>query len=203
MIYYTYNSLFTCFLAGREWSQYAIQRKGLRVSSGPHGQQRSTYFLQLPYKVAFPLMALSGILHWLTSQGIFLVSVVEMREGDKSLSAEFLTCGYSPPAILAVVILGLFMVVVVTYFGKRRFKGSMPIVATCSACISASCHLPEEEKDADTAYRPVQWGVSKENVDVFGKDTVSHCSFSSLHVRLPEEGELCAGLETDATRKNK
>jgi hypothetical protein len=161
MIYYTYNSLFTCFLAGREWSQYATERKALRVSSVPHGQQRSTYFLQLPYKVAFPLMVLSGVLHWLTSQSIFLVSVEEMAEGsDEVLAMEFLTCGYSPPAILAVIILGLLMVAMVTYFGRRRVKGGMPLAATCSACISAMCHSSEEEKEKDIAYGPVQWGVS-------------------------------------------
>lgn len=193
-IYYTYNSIFTAFLAGQEWSDYAVQRKGLRVSRVPSGQQRSTYFLQLPYRVAIPLMILSGVLHWLTSQSIFLASIEVMSTDDADTAdSEFLTCGYSPPAILAVVLLGLFMVAVVTFFGRRRFKGGIPIVATCSASISAMCHLPEAEKDAGTECRPVLWGISAENVDMYDKrHPVSHCSFSSLHVRLPKEGELCA-----------
>ena len=200
MIYYTYNSLFTCFFMGREWASYATQRKGLRVSKIPHGQQRSTYFLQLPYKVAFPLMALSGVLHWLTSQSIFLVSMqetIQLRGTGTytNLMEEFFTCGYSPPAILSVVLLGLAMVALVSFFGSRAFKGGMPIVATSSACISAFCHLPDTDEEVDAAYRPVSWGI----VDPVDKDNqtsgTSHCTFSSQYVRLPEEGEMCAGLK--------
>ena len=198
MIYYTYNSLFTCFLAGREWSSYARTRKGLRVSAKPKGQQRSTYFLQLPYRVAFPLMILSGALHWLTSQSIFLVSVQEQVNGTPDNDDEFLTCGYSPPAILAVVIIGCFMVAIVSFFGTRTFKGGMPIVATSSACISAHCHLPERERDIGAECRKVRWGVTDEIVD-YDQDkgitkAISHCSFSCQAVRMPDEGEMCAGL---------
>ncbi|KAF2175728.1 hypothetical protein K469DRAFT_743214 [Zopfia rhizophila CBS 207.26] len=74
-LYFSYNGLFTCMLLGYEWSQYAHRRKGLRVSRAPSGEQRSTYFLQLPYRFALPLMVLSGVLHWLVSQSIFLVSI--------------------------------------------------------------------------------------------------------------------------------
>ena len=202
MIYYTYNSLFTCFLAGREWSSYAVQRKGLRVSKVPHGQQRSTYFLQLPYVVALPLMVLSGLLHWLTSQSIFLVSVMEKTQVVSSNDMdEFLTCGYSPPAILAVVLLGLAMVGSVSIIGMRTFKSGMPIVATSSACISALCHVPEVEEEVDAAYRPLSWGV----VQMLGKNTqalgVNHCSYTTQQVRMPEEGELCAGFHATSSKK--
>jgi hypothetical protein len=196
MIYYTYNSLFTCFLAGREWASYAMQRKGLRVSAVPYGQQRSTYFLQLPYKIAFPLMVLSGLLHWLTSQSIFLVSMQEVTilAASTHQRSELITCGYSPPAILAVVLVGLLMVAMVSYFGTRTFEGGMPIVATASACISAFCHV--DENDVDAAYAPLQWGISgygDRKGEAGQSDVFSHCTFSSRHVRLPEEGELCAG----------
>jgi hypothetical protein len=140
-------------------------------------------------------MAVSGLLHWLTSQSIFLVSVEEVAQDlEKTITAEFLTCGYSPPAILAVIIIGLFMVVVLRYFGRRRFSGCMPIVGTRSACISAMCHLPEAEKEKEAAYLPVQWGVSCEIAET--REQITHCSFSSLPVRQPEEGELCAGHST-------
>jgi hypothetical protein len=74
-IYYSYNGLFTTFLLSNELNQFAATRKGLRVSIRPEQSQRSTYFLQLPYRYGIPLMVFSGVLHWLCSQSLFLVSV--------------------------------------------------------------------------------------------------------------------------------
>ena len=75
VLYFGYNALFTCMAQAIEWSDFAFRRKGLRVSSSPKGYRRSTYFLQLPYRYAVPLIALSGVLHWLVSQSIFLIDV--------------------------------------------------------------------------------------------------------------------------------
>jgi len=74
-IYFSYNSLLTCMLLGKEWASYAFVRKGLRISSEPRGSQRSTYFLSLPYRFAIPLMAASGLLHWMVSQSIFFAAI--------------------------------------------------------------------------------------------------------------------------------
>ena len=73
-LYLTYNSLFTCMLSGHEWSLFSHHHRTLRVTS-PRPGQRSTYWLQIPYTYAIPLMTLSGLLHWLTSQSIFLAKV--------------------------------------------------------------------------------------------------------------------------------
>jgi hypothetical protein len=51
ILYLNYNGLFSCMLAADEWSRFRQTRKSLRVTS-PSGQQRSTYFLSLPYKYA-------------------------------------------------------------------------------------------------------------------------------------------------------
>ncbi|KIK55865.1 hypothetical protein GYMLUDRAFT_133530, partial [Collybiopsis luxurians FD-317 M1] len=72
MIYIVFNSLCTTLFLALEWSSYSNSRKPLRVSN-PCGEQRSTYFLQIPYRYALPLMAYSTVLHWLISQSIFLV----------------------------------------------------------------------------------------------------------------------------------
>jgi hypothetical protein len=75
-VYVSYNSMFTCMLLGWEWASFAYERKGLRVSAeSPRGDQRSGYFLSLPYRFALPLMAVSGLLHWLVSQSIFIAMV--------------------------------------------------------------------------------------------------------------------------------
>ena len=50
-LYLTYNGLFSCVLGAHEWSLFAKHARTLRVTS-PQGQQRSTYYLQLPYYYA-------------------------------------------------------------------------------------------------------------------------------------------------------
>jgi hypothetical protein len=47
-VYLTYNALFTCMISAHEWARFADKKVPLRVTS-PVGQQKSTYYLQLPY----------------------------------------------------------------------------------------------------------------------------------------------------------
>jgi hypothetical protein len=49
ILYFLYNGMFTTMLAGYEWSLFGSQRRTLHVSSPQH-QQRSTYWLQLPWR---------------------------------------------------------------------------------------------------------------------------------------------------------
>ena len=73
-LFLTYYGLFTCTLRNGEWSSYAYERKGLRVAT-PKGAQRSTYRLQLPYKYGVHSLLVSGLLHWLVSQSVFLAKI--------------------------------------------------------------------------------------------------------------------------------
>jgi hypothetical protein len=73
--YLNYNGLMTVMSLAREWSGYGVQRNGLRVSTNRLGAQRSTYFLQLPYRYSIPIITGTGALHWLLSESIFLVFV--------------------------------------------------------------------------------------------------------------------------------
>ena len=79
IIYLFYNALLTTMMFGYEWATYSYHRKGLRISGVRQGEQRSTYFLSLPYRFAIPLMFLSGILHWLTSQSLFSIALEVSR----------------------------------------------------------------------------------------------------------------------------
>jgi hypothetical protein len=150
-IYYTYNGLFTCFLLGAEWNGFARDRKGLRISGSPRGAQRSSYTLQLPKRWALPLMALSALLHWLCSQSIYLVSIdidqsVQAANGNDISTEveEFLTCGYSPKAILCTILVGITMLITAILVGRRQFRSAeIPGAGSCSASISACCHLSE------------------------------------------------------------
>jgi hypothetical protein len=198
-IYFTYNGLFTCFVLGSEWSPYSVQRKGLRVSHNPQGAQRSTYFLQLPYRFAFPLIILSGVLHWLCSQSIFLVSVFldsssifesALFAGDLPIlfvPSEFAFCGYSPRAILAVVITGVIMLCIAVAFGRLRFRTGMPVAGSCSAAISALCHVPETGGGQEEARMLMKWGVTDEDA------AYMHCSFSANEVEEPHQNVMYAG----------
>ena len=203
LVYFTYNGVFTCMLLGYEWSGYSIKRKGLRISNIPEGAQRSTYFLQLPYRYALPLMGVSGVLHWLLSQSIFLVSIDRFDAfGERVVlsrdygtresrgSQDYLTCGYSPIAILAVMIIATFMIVFIFVMGLRRYKGTIPLAGSNSGAISAACHLDEKHAGTDVVTLSLQWGVtSAMDADI------RHCSFSPEEVEPPQEGVLYAGLE--------
>lgn len=195
MLYFSYNALFTSFLLSKEWVSYAHKQKGLRVSSRPVGEQRTDYFLQLPYRFGIPLMVLSGTLHWLVSQAIFLVSIdfynVFGSPGSRGLNANvsdgMKTCGYSPISIITVVIFGTFMIIAVIAFGYIPYKQGMPLAGSSSMAISAACH-PGDGDGAAAAVEKVQWGVV--SVD---EDGIGHCSFSMQKVTPPVEGQIYAG----------
>jgi hypothetical protein len=156
-LYYAYNALFTTMMLGVEWNSYAREQKGLRVSHAPRGSQRSSYTLQLPFRWALPLMVFSGVLHWLLSQSLFVVSmefdhtrlwsdennaVSGVFQGAATSVEEFITCGYSLSAVLGALIVGTFLLTFVVVIGYRKLKSpAMPVAGSCSAAISASCHL--------------------------------------------------------------
>lgn len=186
-LYLTYNGLFSCMLLMEEWNGFAHERKTLRVTS-PIGIQRSSYWLQLPYTYGIPLLVMSGILHWLVSQSIFLarVAVIDSR-GNEVVSDSISTCGYSCIAIISVVILGSIMVISGVLTGSRRYREGMPLIGSCSAVISAACHALVNDPDA--ALMPVLWGA------VESKGTAGHCCFTSFDVSPPVKGEVYAGEE--------
>jgi hypothetical protein len=199
ILYFTYNGLFTSIALATEWDSYARHRKGLRVSSPPVGAQRTTYFLQLPYRYSLPLLAISGLLHWLVSQSIFLAFIEIYRDpvservssgttGSSTRTIEpinnFITCGWSPAGVFSVIMVGVGMVVFLLATAFRRLGGSgMPVAASCSAAISAACHaVPYDEM---ACVKQLQWGVT--SVERGGK---GHCSFSSEWVDVPRQGEM-------------
>ncbi|KAF1848866.1 uncharacterized protein K460DRAFT_364812 [Cucurbitaria berberidis CBS 394.84] len=195
-LYFSYNALLTAMLMGYEWTTYASKRKGLRVSHHPSGQQRSTYFLQLPYRFGVPLMILSGTLHWLVSQSIFLISLDYYDvfgnagrgyfRGDQDLK----TLGFSPSAIISVIGLGSLMVIAIVCFGSIPYKRGMPLAGSCSLAISAACHVldGDETDGVMAAEQNLQWGVVS-----ISHDGVGHCAFSTKCVEAPVEGEVYAG----------
>lgn len=189
-LYLNLNGLLTSMWTALEWSHFATERKALRVST-PKGSQRSTHFLQLPYKIAIPLMTVSGILHWLVSQSIFLAVVAEYGTLDGELinPTKIASCGFSPIAMLIVIVLGVLIIIGCWIIGRMKYDPSMPLAGSSSVAISAACHRPEW--DVDASVNPVQWGVIPGSAEVNG---VGHCCFTSGRVEPVQEGEQYAGM---------
>lgn len=68
-----YNSVLTSVNQSTEYLGFSTQRKVLRVTT-PIGAQRSTYWLQLPYRYALPFMTAMATVLWFISQSIFFAS---------------------------------------------------------------------------------------------------------------------------------
>jgi hypothetical protein len=182
MCYLALNNICTFLATAEEWNNFALTRKGLRVSQ-PIAEQRSTYFLQLPYRWAIPLMITSGTLHWLLSQSFFLVRV-DFFERDSVLPSErsISACGYSSFSLLIFFIVCFLLMSVITWLLFREMKQRIPIAASCSLVISAACHPVKDE--VDVHLKAIRWGVTRQ----LGAGNIGHCAFSADSVQKPEVG---------------
>ena len=187
-LYFTFNGLFSSMLLMQEWSGFAHERKTLRVS-WPTGKQRSTFWLQIPYKYGIPLLVMSASMHWFVSQSLFLarVNVVD-QAGEIDPFESISTCGYSAIAIISVIALGSIILLLGILAGSIKYKAGMPFVGSCSAAISAGCHALRD--DSNASLLPLMWGAVETE-----EGSVKHCCFSSRDVSPPIEGEVYAGAE--------
>ncbi|KAK7931114.1 hypothetical protein PG985_001826 [Apiospora marii] len=171
LTYVCYNATLSAFL---------VQRV-----SEPVGLQRSTYTISLPFRYGIPLYAASGLMHWLVSQSLFLarITALEDQHGTVNVRDSFSTCGYSPIAVLATVVAGMFQVLAVVLLGCRKYDGVMRMVSTNSQAISAACH-PLEGDRGEGYLLPLRWGVVE-----LREDGVGHCTFTTA----PQEGHGVGG----------
>lgn len=198
VLYLMYNGLYTCMHLAQEYGGYALERKPLRVTE-PKGEQRSTYWLQLPYTYGIPLIIASSTLHWLVSQSIFLARVTVWQDSDETPVGatgrnedEYVTAstiGYSCAPMLCVIILGMLMLLVAYIMGRRKLPSCIPVASNCSAAIAAAAHRPKS--DVDASLLPVQWGVVEDPED--SDSGVGHVSFTSEEVMELQEGKQYAG----------
>lgn len=144
--YLIYNSTFTSICSSVEYCRYATQAKALRVSN-PVGEQRSTYWLSLPYRYSLPLMFIMFVLHWMISQSLYLVFIqlvgpVDVNGNDP---LNILTAAWNPSAATVCIVLGLVMVLFLLITGLRKMPSGMPIMGSCSLAIAAACHRRPDE----------------------------------------------------------
>jgi len=181
--YMLYNALFTYMHLAYEFSAFAVQRKSLRVTTA-RGKQRSTYWLQLPYTYALPLILASAVLHWLISQSIFLARITDVVDevgyGDlplpETLTQHPSNLGISVAPILACIVLASLMLLAVIATGFRKLKSEMPVASSCSFALAAATHRPKDDHDA--AVLPIKWG----EIPTDGSEDVGHCCFTSQDV---------------------
>lgn len=64
--HFLFNAPWTAQCAAKEWASFTQKRKALHVT-WRRGQQRSTYYLSVPYRYGTPLTLCLGLLHFLIS----------------------------------------------------------------------------------------------------------------------------------------
>lgn len=190
-LYLAFNALYTNMFVAREWSTYTTEHKPLRVTS-PLGEQRDTYWLNVPFRYAIPMTGVSGLFHWLASQSIFMVQISVTDHRSRKITGQISTCGYSPFAIIFTTVVGSVIALGGIIMARLRYPAGMPIAGSCSAAISAACHPPP--KDVDASILPVQWGAVSHGGpgEASGRAAVGHCTFTSVPVEFPIEGRLYA-----------
>ncbi|KAH8591808.1 hypothetical protein B0O99DRAFT_631704 [Bisporella sp. PMI_857] len=189
-LYFAYNTIYTSMVSADEFSRFTANRKSLRTTD-PRGQQRSTYWLSLPWTYGLPLAAASSVLHWLISQSLFVARTAVLTTSGEVEPLSYMSIGYSPLAILISLLFGLMMVITMVVNGSRKLKGGI-LVANNSLAIAAACQRPKGDEDAHL--REVMWGdvaAGGGKGDMMGEwRGKGHCAFTSKEVEAPQVGEL-------------
>lgn len=183
LVYFSVNRICTSICFATEWNNFGKHRKGLRTTT-PTGLQRSAHFLQLPYRWAIPLTTISGVLHWLLSQTLFLVRLEKRKLNGDLYPESTCACGYSPLSLLVFTLVFLILLLVLLFLLLRKMYICVPAAGHSSAVISAACHPPQD--DINAHLKVVSWGVV-ENPD---GEKIGHCTFTSQYATLPREGNL-------------
>ncbi|ESU07866.1 hypothetical protein FGSG_02430 [Fusarium graminearum PH-1] len=99
------------------------------------------------------------------------------------------TCGYSPIAIICVIITSGLMAVAVFTTALRRLPTGMPVAASCSVAIAPACRQPDGFSHPEEApLLPLQWGVMTIEREGSDREITDHCGFSHESVEKPEDG---------------
>jgi len=98
--------------------------------------------------------------------------------------------GYSCIAIIFTLALGFFALMTAAGMGYKRFAAEITTVGSCSAAISAACHVWGADSEGITGKR-MRWG----DVEVVPSLRVRHLTFSSEEdeVGKPVFGRVYAG----------
>ena len=120
------------------------------------------------------------------SQSLYLVRIIAYSDPQtRNADYDTITLGYSPPAIVIGLCVGMLLPAGLVLFGCGRFQSGMPVAGSCSMAIAAACH-PRGQTDEDRAnleYQRLKWGV-----EAYQNGEMWHCAFSNRKVMKPEDG---------------
>lgn len=136
------------------------------------------------------------------SQNIFSLAVdfygalrdpdVSERDPMPYTGNDYRTLGFSPSAIVSVIVLGSLMVIFIIGIGYIPYRKCMPLAGSNSIAFSAaSHHIFEEEQDdneSSAAFEKLHWSAMQTS-----QDGVGHCGFTSKPVTPPGDGAVYAG----------
>jgi hypothetical protein len=176
-----YNSCLTSMILIETWNSFSQQHRSLRVTV-PFGQQKSQYYLTIPYRYAIPLLLMTGTFHWLISESFFLVSLKALRDTEIQPQDSVFGIGYSSLSIAIAAVIFFSLIAILNTKSLHRYKVGMPVAGSCSLVISAACHKAEGEEAPQLG--KVMWGVVKEQ----DKQSWGHCTFTREAVELPLPG---------------
>ena len=187
LLYVIYTNIWSKLLIAHEFDRLTVNKKGLRVSDRPRGEQRTSHFFTLPIRYAFPLMACSAALHWLCSRSLFMARFDGVDvDGELDKRDQLVRLAYNVQGMTALIGVNFAMVVAtVSIAGFRRLRTGLGEIAM-SVVISAACHVKRYE--AEPWLQEVQWGDVSEGVGgVRDGQIVRHCAFTSLLAEPPTE----------------
>ncbi|KAM7218253.1 hypothetical protein V8F06_006316, partial [Rhypophila decipiens] len=207
LTYLYYNIVLTTMAVEREWHRPGMpgttqsRAPTLRVSQ-PRGQQRSSYFLSLPYRYGIPLLILTTVEKWLASISLFYpaLDVYDINgvkvKGDDDDSPSIITLGYSLSAVyLLIIITSVSWVGIVTLGILRTVPaGGKPLLGACSGVIVTACQLSaagnvKQAAREDIAAGSLCWGAIKQVYNVGNIE--QWLGFTSERdVELPVDGEV-------------
>jgi len=206
LVYLLYMGIMTSMFLAADWANFAFKAQTLMVSS-PTGKQRGTWLLGAPLGWGVALLTLQTLLHWFVSQSIFVVKMqVYNKDGTprvwtKALDeyvdlTQITNCGYSPiPIIVSTITAGILLLSSIIFLFRRFPAGAPPVVGTCSAAISASCHPVNGYEGMVGA--DLRWGANGGFADGVG-----HCSLVSVEAwNMGQAGPPADGFHYSGLRE--
>ncbi|KAI1085167.1 hypothetical protein F5B20DRAFT_567849 [Whalleya microplaca] len=184
ILYLVANSHLTTYFLSHEFSLFALGPRALRVSSNPAGYQTTSLYLTLPRPVSWILLATFAAMGFVLSQAVF--PTVLALSSPTSPSARRTAISFSTQALLALLALLTILALVILGLGLRRTTPAAqtngeargnPLAlrgGSCSAVISAKCHLAAAHGEGDLWLRPLAWGVVEEGSEA----QAGRCAFS-------------------------
>ncbi|KAI8302972.1 hypothetical protein K4K59_000289 [Colletotrichum sp. SAR11_240] len=142
ILHHTYTRMFIA----KTWSSYAAKFKTLRVNE-PRGEQRENHFFEIPSKYFLSFVTIGTLTRWLCSNAIYVIHVESFHADQSTVGPyhPYVNVFVSLKAALGSLITLFFILVTPIFMALIPLPGESVLVGSCSAAISAGCHVIEPE----------------------------------------------------------